>query len=240
MMPAVTAALAALACSIAVAASLRHSGQLITRVVNIDWVHNTLYAVRITQVAVAGQKVPFGEFALHLENRDGTPFEADEDWLKNMTVTFTNRTDKVIVCAGIMLWFPETKGANHEFPNATTMYLIRVGQRPESALYRRDGSKMQPDTNKPLVFAPGQTLVIPIGNHIDEIQSQVESVGYTPLSHITKVNIQRGSFYFTDGTQWQGVGTYWAPDPEHPGNYTKLAENYFPGNLSRALEIDHQ
>ena len=219
------AVIAALVCSAAVAGSLG------MKVVNIDWLNNIRDAVRITQVSVAGKNVPLGEFALHLEGRDGTPFEADDDWLKNMTITLKNRTDKVIVCAEITLWFPETKGANPDHPNATAAYMIKVGQRPASALYHRDGSKIPPDTaNKPVVFAPGQTLVIPIADYVDEIQSQVEGVGNTAFSHITKLNIQRNLFYFIDGTTW-AVDSYFAPDPEHPGNYTRLPDNYFPGHL---------
>ena len=44
------------------------------------------------------------------EVRAGKPFQTDEDWLKNIPIFLKNRTDKVIVCADVQLWFPDTGG----------------------------------------------------------------------------------------------------------------------------------
>jgi hypothetical protein len=48
---------------------------------------------------------------------------------------------KPIIYAQIMLWFPDTMNANPD--KATTSYKVIVGRRPESALYYKDGSKIQ-------------------------------------------------------------------------------------------------
>jgi hypothetical protein len=212
------AAIFVLSCSASVAASLK--------VVNVD-LSTTLDAVRIIGVAVAGNPVEVGQAGVR-EDRPGKPFQADDNWLKNMTISIRNRTDKTIVSGEVMVWFPETLGNSPERPEATTMYRLRFGQRPDVARYYKDGSKIPPDTFKPVELAPGQTMVIPLADHIDAIQSLVEGVGNTPFSHITKINLQRGSFYFVDGMRWENF-SYFAPDLEHPGKYTALAQDFFPG-----------
>jgi hypothetical protein len=231
----VAAMLAALACLVLsgwlgwrlapVAAA--NSGKSLDKIVNLDRQFR-LDAVTITKVTVAGQQIQPGKSGGVREEERGTPFQADEDWLKNMSISLLNRTDKVIVCAQVQFFFPDT-GDGVSQP--ITTYTITVGQRPESSLYYADGSKIPPDTTKkPLLFAPGQTLVIPVADYVDAIQSTVEEK--IPLSQITKVNIRRANFYFVDGMRWDSVYTgYYAPDSDHPGKYTKLAPNYFPGHV---------
>lgn len=216
-----------------VAADNRAS-QLLTRAVNVDRLH-TLDAVGITEVAVGGRRVEVGEFSIH-EDRPGLPFQADDDWLKNMTISVRNRTDKTIICGEVRLWFPETAlGPDH----AQTAYLLRFGQRPESARYHKDGSKILPDTRKAIVLAPGRTFVIRVAEYMDEIQALFENLGTMPLSQVTKLNIQRVGYYFADDTRWENHA-YLSPDSEHPGQYKTLDQNYFPGNVARALEMDHK
>jgi hypothetical protein len=201
-----------------------------TKTVNIDHQYS-LDAVAITKVTVAGEQIQPGVATAAREDKPGTPFQADEDWLKNMSISLKNRTDKAIVCVQVQLFFPDTgNGVTPQGRISPTVmvYSITVGQRPEWSTYLSDGSKLAPDpTKRPLLLAPGQTLVIPVADYIDEIQSMVEEK--LPLSQVTRVNIRRFRFYFADGMRWEDVG-YAIPDPDRPGYYTKLARNYFPGH----------
>ena len=204
------------------------TGALGTKVVDIDRLI-TLDPVVITKVTVAGQQIQPGEAGVR-EDKPGTPFQADEDWLKNMSIFLQNRTDRAIVCVQLRLWFPDTGDGTAARP--ITHHDITVGLRPESSLYYSNGSKIPHDpSEKPFLLPPHGTVVIPVADSIDAIQSTVEG-GNMLFSQITRVNIQRYTVYFEDGTHWVGHA-YYSPDPAHPGKYIKLDDNYFPGRLGQ-------
>jgi hypothetical protein len=212
----------------AIPAEAAKSGAMGTKIVDMIEVQRVWDAVRITKVSVDGQQIETGLSGPRGEYRQGTPFQADEGWLKNMTITLINRTDKPIVYAQIMLWFPDTMNANPD--KATTSYRVIVGQRPESSLFYKDGSKIPPDTTKkPLLLAPGETLVISLAADAEAIQSTIEGGGNTSFSNITRLNIEPRDFYFADGMRWS-IGSYYTPDASHPGKYIKLDDTYFPGS----------
>ena len=207
-------------------------GYLGTRTVDIDHFITNFDAVRITKVTVAGQEIHVGLSTGAREDERGTPFQADEDWLKNMIISVKNRTEKVIVCVQIALWFPDI-GDGSSPARPATAYTITVGQRPDWSLHYRDGSRIPPEpTKKELSFAPGQTIVIPVADYIDAIQSTVEEK--IPFSQVTRVNISRANAYLADGTRWDGAyAAYYVPDPDHPEHDTKLGPTYFPGKSSQ-------
>src|SRR5882724_4117275 len=64
--------------------------------------------VTIEKVTVGGQQIQPGVSTGPREDKPGTPFQADEDWLKNMSIVLKNRTDKVIVRVEVQLFFPDT------------------------------------------------------------------------------------------------------------------------------------
>jgi hypothetical protein len=66
-----------------------------------------------------------------------------------------------------------------------------------------------------------------VADFIDGIRSAVEDK--LPFQQITRVNISRRMAYFQGGMRWD-VGIYEVPAPDHPGYYTQLAGDYFPGN----------
>lgn len=212
-----------------------NSGTLGTKVVDMQEIQNVWDAVRITGVSVGTQQIHTGLSGARGEIKQGTPFQADEDWLKNMSISLTNRTDKPIVCAQLRLWFPDTGDGTAVRP--MTNYAITVGQRPESSLYHADGSKIPPDsTKKALLLAPGETLVIHVGDYIQSIQYTIENLGNMPFAQVTRLNIEPTDFYFSDGMRWVGH-SYYTPDPEHPGKYTKLADTYFSGSAARTRTL---
>jgi hypothetical protein len=217
---------------------LVNAGSLGTRTVDLRQIQRVWDAVRIMSVTVGAQRIQPGLSGARGEVKQGTPFQADEDWLKNMSISLTNRTDKPIICAQIRLWFPDTGDGTPAHP--MTSYLITIGQRPESSLYYGNGSKISPDTTKKaLLLAPGATLVIPIAQELEAIQSTIEGVGNIPFSQVTRVEIEPAMFYFPDGMRWDAVaGGYYNPDPQHPGKYAKLNDSYFPGTEARAQKLE--
>jgi hypothetical protein len=216
-----------------------------TKSVNVDSLTTRFDAVTISKVTVGDQEVQSGRSTAASELTPGAPFQADENWLKNMSIFIKNRTDKEIVYAEVQLIFPDLGDGTEARP--LTAYTISVGQQPEWSRYVFDGTreelrqldprkpldatrmKLMPldPTKKPLSLAPGKTLEIRVADYIDRIQSLVEE--HFPFQQITRVNISRRVVYFQDGMRWY-VGTYEVPDPNHPGYYTQLAAGYFPGN----------
>ena len=146
----------------------------------------------------------------------GAPFQADEDWLKNVSIFIKNRTDKEIVYTEVQLIFPDLGDGSEAWP-LTAVYTISVGQRPEWSRYVFDGTREElrrldprkpldatrmklrslDPTKKPLSLAPGKTLEIRVADYIDQIQTLVEE--HLPFQQITRVNISRRVVYFQDG-----------------------------------------
>jgi hypothetical protein len=232
----VTATLAALSClvlsewlglRIAPIAAANPGKSLGTKMVYVDAQYR-VDAVTITKVTVGDQQIQPGMSMGAREDKPGTPFQADEDWLKNMSIVLKNRTDKVIVRAEVQLWFPDTGDGSSSRP--VTAYTITVGQRPEIDSYASNGQKIPPEPGKqPLLFAPGQTLVIHVADHVDAMQSRVEET--LPFSQVTRLAIQRLQFYFVDGMRWDDLHGFGVPDPNHPGQFTYMDRNtFFPGD----------
>jgi len=219
-----------------------------TKFVDVDALTTRFDPVRITKVTVEGQEIQPGRSSGAREDAPGMPFQADEDWLKNMSIFIKNRTDKEIVCAEVELVFPDTGDGTEARP--VTAYTISVGQRPEWSRFVFDGTreelrqldqkkpldaarmKLMPldPSKKPLSLAPGKTMEIRVADYIGEIQSRVEES--LSFSQITRVDIERRTFYFENGMRWN-AGTYAVPLANHPGYYTNLASGYFPGDASQ-------
>jgi hypothetical protein len=200
-----------------------------TKTVNI-YDQNRMHAVIITKVIVAGEQIQPGVSTGGVQEvRQGTPFQADDEWLKNTSITLQNRTDKMIVRAEIMLLFPDAGDGSASRP--LIEYMITLGQRPEINSYNSRGEKFRAEPDKKaLLFAPGQTLVVPLADYIDSIQSMIEYK--LPLSQITRLVIRPFQFFFVDGMRWDENG-FATPDTDRLGQYKNLGPKFFPGDQSR-------
>jgi hypothetical protein len=189
-------------------------------------------AVIITKITVGDQQIQPGVSSGPHEDKIGQMFLADDNWLKNMSITLMNRTDKIIVRASIKLYFPDTGDGDPSRP--VTSFPITLGQLPEMDLFTSKGEKRPPETSrKALLWAPGQTLVIRLADYIDEIQSGVEE--NISFSQVTRVVIDRILFFFADGLRWGTLEGFAMPDPNHPGKYTNMGPRYFPGDATQNL-----
>jgi hypothetical protein len=185
-----------------------------------------MYPVTIERVTVGDQVIQPGVMGGPKVIQDGTPFQANEDWLKNMSFVLRNRTNKTIDWALIYLVFPDVqRGLNLS---------MEIGRMPANDFFNGKGGKVMPHTAKddessPLSFAPGQTLVIRLADHLDEIQSGVEA--FMPLQQVTRIEIAPHDFLFEDGMRWDLMTRFGVPDPSQPGKFTDRDRGrYFPGD----------
>jgi len=126
---------------IARVAAVNPGKSLGTKTVNI-YDQNRMHAVAITKVIVAGEQIQPGVSTGGVQEvRQGTPFQADDEWLKNTSITLQNRTDKMIVRAEIMLLFPDAGDGSASRP--LIEYMITLGQRPEINSYNSRGEKFR-------------------------------------------------------------------------------------------------
>ena len=187
---------------------------------------------------VSIEKVTVGELVIQLgvkeigwrDEQRGIPFQANDDWLKNMSIVVKNRTDEAIVWAGFKLYFPDS-GDGRSSP--VMVRTITLGQVPEIDSFTSHGEKIPSEPSKrALLLAPGQTLVIQLSDYIDEVQSFVE--GTLSWSQVKKVWIAPARFFFVDGMRWDSLYGFGVPDPNRPGQFTNLDRgHYFPGNPSQ-------
>ena len=199
------------------------------RIVDIDR-QTRMDPVVITKITVGNRQIQPGQSLGAREDKPGTPFQADEDWLKTMTIAVKNRSDLIIVRAEIRLYFPDTGDGTLSRP--VTAYTITLGQVPEMNSFTSRGQRILPDNSKqPLLLAPGQTLVIRIADYLDDIRSSLEEK--LPLSRVTRVSIDRLRFFFADGLRWKNLDGFALPDPNHPGQYRSPDPAFFPGRSSQ-------
>jgi hypothetical protein len=182
--------------------------------------------VVVIKVTLGDVEVQAGRFASDPWKIDPiTPFQAGNDWIHNLTIHLFNRTNRIIVCANIVLIFPET-GDGHTKPWHVSN--LNLGQIPPAAAIDRNGQAFpQPPDRQHLSFGPGQTMVIALGDYIDRIRS-VESA--IPLAAATKLRISLSSFYFRGGMKF-AAGGYSTPDPQIPGNWLHPGPDHFPGDM---------
>jgi hypothetical protein len=189
--------------------------------------------ITITKVTVGDQQIQPGMSTAARVDQPAMPFQADEDWLKNMSISLLNRTDKVIVRVEIMLFFPDTGNGvtpPGSISPAVMVYTMTLGHLPEIDSYSSHGQKLPPEPDKhPILLAPGGTLVIHVGDYIDAMRSRVEET--LPFSQVTRVAIRRLRVYFVDGMQWSDLYGFGTPDPNRPGQFAHMDRNrFFPGD----------
>lgn len=235
------AVLAALGCWLTVSISLGRSASasaktvlpmLGNKIVDLDAQFKT-DPVTYTKVTFQDQEIQPGMSTGPDERQvhSGTPFQADENWLKNLSISLLNRTNKEIVRVELDIVFPDTGDGSPSHP--VTVYRLWLGQRPEIVSFTRSGRKLPPEPDKqPLSFSPGQTLVLNLADYADAIQTCVEGgcggIGI-PFAQVKRIAIHRTQFYFADGMCWNLSG-YGFPVLDHPGQFTyKPRGSYFPG-----------
>lgn len=166
-----------------------------------------------TDVTPTGQDPVTGQLYKRL---DGKPFQASDDWVKNLVVVVKNLSGKEIVAGSFRLDFPET-GAGVKGDSFMTKS-VSLGRRPD-----------HPDSDNPLHLLPGQELKVPLAPYYDEIKTIVEMK--RPITSITTLWLRLQFFYFADGTRW-APDNFQKPDPSLPGKYIPITPDEFRGNAN--------
>jgi hypothetical protein len=121
-----------------------------------------MYPVTVERVTVGDQVIQTGVMGGPIVIQAGTPFQANNDWLKNMSIVLKNRTNKTIDWAQIYLSVPDT---GEGVTRTLAIYPLQIGKMPAvDFLPGKGGTPLahsaKDDEGSPLSFAPGQTLVI--------------------------------------------------------------------------------
>jgi hypothetical protein len=182
-----------------------------------------------TELKSDGKQFP-NRYALELT------FNAGDDWLKDVSFTLKNVSDKTITYVAVGCALFETSDWQKEIAaHATAANPVlggasnKVGWRPEHALYSRaQGRALAPDSAKRPAFdlAPGQEFTIRLQDPEDytNLKSQVEAK--QPISTLNACDGGVSQIFFSDGTKWENH-RYWKP-AEEPGRYQIIPTNEAP------------
>jgi hypothetical protein len=176
-------------------------------------------ALVVQRVAVGNTPVPcYWSAGKDRKYQPPPEFQAGDDWLQDLSITFFNRTDKTIVYVLIGLSFPQTQ------PERATN--ISLGRIPDVAAFDYQGKPVPQGARQPLSIGPGQSLTLKVGDYIQEIRGGLEPVLFVP---VTTVTIHLISCHFEDGMYWN-PSSYSIPAPQHPGQWQHMPSGYFPGD----------
>jgi hypothetical protein len=190
------------------------------------------FAARVVKVTVGNQIVIPGEFRPH-KGPSGVPFQAGDDWLKELTFTIKNRSSKTFVWLHFGVAFPDTLAACSESitGECQTGWSMELGRIPENAAYTPEGKKLNQGSRQPIDFRPGQEMEISLAPYADELRRRIEE--RQPFSTISRCFINVNLGYFEDGMMWS-LADYNVPDPSHYPWYKPADESQIPVKDKRA------
>ncbi len=129
-------------------------------------------------------------------------FEAEADWVKDLSFKLENISDKPIVYLRVNVNFPETRATGN-----LMSYGVAFGQRP--------GSKLK-QTSPLILLKKGETLDVFLEKEKEKIYKFINE--RQPVESIKKVELEISFIIFEDKTAWS-VGTFMRQDPENPDRY---------------------
>jgi hypothetical protein len=133
----------------------------------------------ITDIKVNGQSVSFDK-----------KFGADDDWVKSLSFSVTNRSDKLILHVSLWFRFPRPKGST------VGVSISHMSYGNDELLARRPTSQerligLAPGESADIHFTPGEAGYLPIF---------LSATGYS--SNIEKVDFEIRSVILEDDTMW--------------------------------------
>lgn len=148
-------------------------------------------------------------------------FEADSDWLPNVTFKLKNVSDKRITYIALFLTFPETAnepthaGLNLPSPQQSNtrqgpgMHQIFVGIDPEQKFKR-----------PALSLKPGETLEVSLAPEYPRILTLVRLLDFQ-IEQVNQMEVEIHSAFFDDGTLFQ-AGMLYKRDLKDPHHWITL------------------
>lgn len=166
---------------------------------------------------------------------NGKPFQAGDDWLKNLVVVMKNVSNKVIVAASVTVDVPQV---GNEIPGKDKIYVsdmwktFYLGSVPEHALFTRDGRKIELPPAEPIWLMPGQEIRFALESHLDEMKEAMRPG--RSISSVTTCWVRLHYFYFADATRWSSFSGFQKPDFSVPGKYVRISVDEFRGGTPPA------
>jgi hypothetical protein len=177
-----------------------------------------LEAVRVIKITVGGQVVTPGFFNPH-KDPSGPPFQAGDDWLKEMKFTIKNGSLKTLVQLTWSVYFPETAAAGYPFGQN-----VELGRYPEN-VFAALGGRGDQGSKVPLDFRPGQEMVISLAPYAKDLRRRIEQRQPFSTIHTCYINVASG--FFPDGMHWL-LSKYEVLDPSHPRSFKDVDRSQFP------------
>lgn len=157
--------------------------------------------LRIEKVKLAGL-----EFELKAEAKSKEDFEGGDDWMRGMTVTFKNTSDKNIVYALLFIHLPETAATGQAMAQP-----ISYGRYPKSSEDLKPGDGLK----------PGEEAEITLTD--DEYNSLQALLKTGPLSKVSSLELKLDSVIFDDDLLWFG-GIMMRRDPNNPRQWLTISK----------------
>jgi hypothetical protein len=133
----------------------------------------------------------------------GKKFSEEDDWLKGLTVTVENISNKAIARIEIDLTFPRAEGGS---PPEIPILVTQIG-------YGKDPADVSADEVLKLVLA-GESVDIKIPEaNLPFINKGLKELGYPEKAKHAQLIVQ--TVTFSDGSEW-AAGEMFYPDPNNP------------------------
>ncbi len=171
--------------------------------------------VEIVALRVNGQSV-----------QNGVPFEANGEWIEDISVVIKNRSMKTLKCVQLAIEFPEMRDTSDR-TTPLVMTTVTAGVIPEHQLYTKSGQKIDVVQQPPINIGPGQTIEVPISGGLTHVKSFIEKS--RPFATLARCDIWIQSAFFADGTKWNLSGVFFRPDSKTLGKYNSISKEEFDG-----------
>jgi len=152
------------------------------------------------KILAGGKAIKFGE-----------KFSSDAEWMKGLSLTIKNKSDKTITFVSIALDFPEALAGGGR---AMAQHQILLGKPLD----------LDSSTAEPFILAPGQSYDIPLAARYDSIKQLVERSPQS-MDNISKITFRLDSVGYEDGTLYSGGEIYRRnPDASSSRKWIKIGE----------------
>lgn len=152
--------------------------------------------------------------------QSGVPFDAEDNWLQEVSVVVKNVSSTGIVLVNIFGDLPESGTGTTTSPRVPVANT--AGRKPDAAMYSPfTGQRKPEDTSEAIKLEPAGELTVPLmsKDYYEDFNSLISAK--QPLSSITNCEISVATVYFADGTKWSH--SYWQPDTTKPGRYEPMS-----------------
>lgn len=139
------------------------------------------------------------------ERKLGESFEAESDWVKDLSFKLENISGKQIVYLKVNINFPETR-----LLGPMMSYGVTFGQHPNSKFKH---------IKQPMLLKPSEILEVSLDKEKDRIHKFLGN--RQPIETIQKVELEIGFIVFEDKTAW-AAGTFLRQDANNLERYNPI------------------